>query len=294
MPSPQPLASRFLVGHADVPVDEAALDAALARAAASARATWAGVVWSDEAFAEALGRLWDGAGDPIAWLDRVRAADVFLSRACVARDAAALAALERGLLAPLGRELAASPALGAFASEAVQGLWVRLLVAEGGAEPRLATYRGEGALVAWLRLALTRVAINLREARHRDTPFDDERAPAASDPELDLLRRTYADELAAAMKGALAAASPEDRGLLRMHFLDGLSATEIGGLFQVSGRTIQRRIAQARAQIVERTRAALRARFGGNVSLLETLFRLVGDDLQVSLRAVLQGDPDRG
>lgn len=284
------------------PLDAAALadprqlDAALRGASERARTAWPELVCDDPWFCAALGRRWEPGRDPIAYAGGVHAGDLLLVLACVRGDAAALKLLDERYLRKLADELGRTASLGAFSAEAHQQLRVHLLVApEPGREPRIAGYRGTGALMAWLRLSLTRLALDLRAVSAREVELDEElvRVPSRElDPEIAVLRQTYRDELARAMTEALAALPSEDRAMLRMHFLDGLSASEVGALFDVSGRTIQRRIADTRRAVVARTRELLSERLGGEDTpgLLETLMRLVASELDLSVRRILSAD----
>jgi RNA polymerase sigma-70 factor, ECF subfamily len=285
------LVAAFVAGGGPVPAQRASLAKALDAAFDRAQARWPGVSLPAPELARALGQRAPSDGDLLEWLGGANVEDVYLACACVRGDAAALAALDRDLLDRLRGELARTPTLGQFADEARQQLRVRLLVAgSDGSEPRLAGYKGHGPLVAWLRLTLTRLALNLLESDARQAQLKDElaRAPGDSDdPELAFLRRKYRPELTAAMTEALEGLASEERAILRMHFLDGVSVHDIGRMFQVSGRTIQRRIVDTRRAIVARTREALRAKLGIGASQLATLMRLVDGELELSLHRIL-------
>lgn len=287
-----PLAARFFGLRAavgDVSTREE-LETALRDAYATGRERWPDVSYDADAFSAALGARWDTQSDPTTWVRRLHAADLFLAQACVAHDVAALAAFKDEILGPARRRLLASKELSSFVREAEQQLLVRLVAPIDGSEAKLSTYRGDGPLIAWVRIALTRLAINLRETSGRQQTLDGDVVEplAEGDPELELLRQTYAGELEAGVKAALAAAGAEERTLLRMHFMDGLSVAEIAALFRVTPRTIQRRIAEARTAILDRLREGFRERFGGNTSLFATLVRLMGADLNLSLRTAFR------
>ena len=88
----------------------------------------------------------------------------------------------------------------------------------------------------------------------------------------------YRGIVSQAMRESFQALPSEERAILRMHFLDGLSAAEVGSLFQVSGRTIQRRIADTRKQIMQSVRKRVGHEVGLDPSQLETLQRILGTD----------------
>lgn len=286
---------RATAALAAVPGGMAAAEQALVRVYARASREWVDFQLPMETFSQALGERWPESDDIATWLERVFAPDLYLALGCLAGNTSAINLLEARYFSRLAQELKRAGSLGMYVGEAHQQLRIKMLVPDAAGQlPRLSSYRGTGPLMVWLRLALTRLALNLREASVRHVDLDDEliQAPARdSDPELGFLRRTYAAELTKAMTDAFAALPTEERAILRMHFLDGLSAADVGSLFDVSGRTIQRRIVETRRAIVARTRAILSERLGSDplgARLLETLMRLVDNDLEVSLRRVLQ------
>lgn len=293
-----PLLDAFLARPAawpDAP-DREALATAIDDALAQGRSAWPELrAPSPAAFARALGdrAQAETAAAALVYLRHVHAADLYLVCGCLQGDAAALRALEQQLLARLSRELRAARALAPYVEEASQMLRVRLLVLrEGEREVRLAGYRGQGPLLAWLRLTLTRLALDVREHAARDVTLDAEllaASPLDVDPELAYLRRHYREQVSAAVMQALERVAADERTMLRMHFLDGLSAGEVGQLFDMSGRTVQRRIAAARRAIIADTRAILCDQMGVNRSQFDTLLRLVGSELDLSLRRLLAG-----
>ena len=244
-------------------------------------------------FASALAERAIGHSDPVAALDALHSSDLLLALACVGGDQVALQCLEDKFLSRLSGELGRKGGLAVFADEAQQMLRVRLLVSQDGAPPRLAGYRGTGPLSAWLRLTLTRLALNLHQAATRDTSLDDDligSGESAADPEMAYMRQHYRGVVSQAMRESFEALPGEERAILRMHFLDGLSAAEVGSLFQVSGRTIQRRIAETRKQIMQSVRKRVGHHVGLNPSQLETLMRMVQSDWNLSVQRILDRD----
>jgi RNA polymerase sigma-70 factor len=175
--------------------------------------------------------------------------------------------------------------------EARQVLRVRLLVADGDRPARIAGYRGQGPLIAWLRLSMTRLALNLLGESKRQVSLDGDNvaqtAGVSADPEIAILVARHRDDLAACIGQAFSELEGELRTVMRMHFLDGVGVVDIGSLFQVSGRTIQRRIQDARHTVIARTRELLFERYGMATRDLETLMRHLQSDLHISLRRVL-------
>jgi hypothetical protein len=163
-------------------------------------------------------------------------ADVYLAAARLGGDPAALAAFDREILSAGRAAIAAIDAGAAFVDEAVQRLRASLLVGDG--TPRLALYAGRGPLRAWVGVAGARTALMMRRSqqRAREVPIDDDDWSGAlatistNNPELELLKRQYAEAFAAALREAVAALEPRARTVLRMSFRRPLDRRDRRGL----------------------------------------------------------------
>jgi len=78
-----------------------------------------------------------------------------------------------------------------------------------------------------------------------------------------------------------------DASILRLHFLEGMSASSIGAAYRVHGRTIQKWLQAARAQILETTRELLRERLQLHRKELESVIALAQSQLDVSISRLL-------
>jgi RNA polymerase sigma-70 factor, ECF subfamily len=281
-----------LPAGARLPADEARLEAQLSRLVGDARAAWPGVAVDPEEFAAYVAARLAAEEDVGASLDGLHAGDLFLACGCTRGDRGALQALESHFIAPLAGYLGRADALPAFSDEVKQAVRVRLLVAEAGMVPRIASYRGRGPLAVWLRLAATRMAMTLRQNAARDVDGDDQIARLrcdGADPELAFFKAHYRDELRKATEGALRALPDRDGNLLRLHFFEQLSADTIGAMHGVSGRTVQRWIAEIRERIVQETRRLLNERWKISDAQFESMLGLVGSQIEISVRRLLGG-----
>lgn len=275
------------------PPPTAELEARLHDMIAAGRAAWPALVISDEDFvAYAAERIVAGADVPHA-IAKLHASDLYLACGCTRGDEAALAAFERHFMVRLAAHLRRAEALSAFTDEVRQAVRVRLLVSEDGLVPRIASYRGQGPLAVWLRLTATRLAINLRKSDAREPDPDDgvdvERLRADDgDPELEFLKSHYREELRAAVEGALASLPTNDGNILRLHFFERLSAEAMGAMFGVSARTVHRWITDIRGRIVAETRRLLNERFSISQTQMDSLVGLVGSQLEISVRRILE------
>jgi RNA polymerase sigma-70 factor (ECF subfamily) len=258
------------------------LEAALSDFVARARAGAPDVTLDDERLVRHLAARLD-ADEPLAeQLARLHAGDLYLCCACLDGDAAALARFDQLHVQPMGPVIARVDGAGDLVAEVTQRLRERLLA---GAAPRLAQYNGRGPLAGWVRTAALRLALNVREqvgtrrAVERSAGSD---VVAALDPELEIMKRTYKEDVEAALKAALQELGPEPRQLLRLHFMDGVTLEQIARVHGVNRSTISRRVSAARAELLHKTRQALAALQLSDDSL-DSLLRLVESQLDMSL-----------
>jgi len=220
-------------------------------------------------------------------------ADLYLAWSCANADPAALAIFERDYM-PHIRALAR----GTDAEELGQLVRVRLLTSHTSASPRILQYSGRGPLAAWVRMVATRLAIDLTRAARPEARPDFGAGTLPIDPELDYLKARYAGAFQKSMERALRSLAPKDRTLLRLCYVESAPPTAIARMYNVSARTVQRWLTDARKDVLDRTRADLTAELRVQPAELDSLFQLMQSRLHVSLQRVLEssrlpGDPDR-
>jgi RNA polymerase sigma-70 factor (ECF subfamily) len=251
------------------------------------RRAWPGVEITREQFAAHLAAV-DGVTSAFA-------ADLYLAAACIARDTTALACFDRDVLPSAKHAIVAIESAAGFVDEAMQRLRASLLVGDDGA-PRLARYSGRGPLRAWVGIAGARTALMMlrSQKRAREVPIDDDERWAealalisTSDPELELLKRQYADAFAAALRDAVTALEPRARTVLRMSFVDALSIDDIGAVYAVHRATAARWIQRACDDVFEETRRLLAERLALSSTELDRMTALVRSQLDVSLSQLL-------
>lgn len=205
--------------------------------------------------------------------------DVGLAIACTRGDRAALAAFE----ALCTR--AVPPVVGRFGgpelvAEVTQQVRTRLLMAQDGAVSRLAGYRGQGSLARFIQAVAVRSALNLLESDGRHPPPDGDAAlidtPAGGDdPELAAIKRRYRTEFKEAFAAAMGTLEEASRNALRLYYLDGLTLADLGSLYGWSVPTASRRLAAARAALLEATRATMKERLRLDTRELDSVLRLI-------------------
>jgi RNA polymerase sigma-70 factor (ECF subfamily) len=267
-----------------------AIAASIDAAVGAARQAWPGIAGDEPAFRARLEARAAGAADPGAAITSMCATDLWLALGCATGDASALEAFDGRYLSQMPAALARHRARDR-ADEVCQLVRERLLVAREDAPPRIAEYSGRGALGAWVRIAALRVASNLvRGDRDHDALDETELAGELADaPELAVLESRYGAAFRAAFRGAFAALDAEERTLLKLHFIDGISVRKLTPILGVSPATAGRRLLAAQARLGERVLAELAARVETPPVELASVVRALLSRLDVSLSVLIGG-----
>jgi RNA polymerase sigma-70 factor (ECF subfamily) len=193
------------------------------------------------------------ASDRGCSLDELRAGDLYLACGCVLGDPVALARFDRLHLRSVKSHVWAIDTSKAELDELRQVLRARLLVRRAGAPPRLAEYSGKGSLAGWVsvaarRMALSRIRTMARERACADAIMAECAAPGA-DTDLAWTSTRHAGQLQSAIHAALGALEAQQRRLLRLHVIDGLSLSRIAVSHGVSQSTVSRWFDQVRQRV---------------------------------------------
>jgi RNA polymerase sigma-70 factor (ECF subfamily) len=233
---------------------------------------------------------------PESEFERLHLADLCLAFACGHGDPEALRMFQAEFVPIAISTVRGVDSSEAFVEEVTQQLLERILVASPG-QPRVLEYAGRGSLEHWLRAAALRLALNARRSARRapdqlgsDSQF--EVAAPTADLQFDILQARFGADFGAALKEAMSDLSSQERSLLRLHFLDGLSFNQIGAVYQVNKSTISRRMSHAREVLLTKTRERLEKKFHLGAPEVESLMRMLGPELQLSLTSVLIHTPD--
>jgi RNA polymerase sigma-70 factor (ECF subfamily) len=257
-----------------------------------AREAWPMLLLRDRQFIEYLAARMPPDGNPLQWLRTVQSADLYLCCECAAGNPNALAIFEAKLLPQVVQAIASINSEASFVAEVQQQVRRKLLVAEES-PPRIAEYAGLGPLLHWLRAVAVRTALNLRRSQGRqDIPVADESLlnlpHSAGDLELDYLKTRYRKDFTHAFGESLSLLSSEERNVLRLHFVEGLTLTQIGAVYQADKSTISRWISKARKSLLEHTREGLSKKFRLDSRELDSLMYLVQSQLDVSISTLLR------
>lgn len=255
---------------------------------------WPGFAVSADRFVAHLAERLPDALTSASSIAAVHARDLYLACACADGDTAAIEAFVDQFSADIDRWSARAGLSGSERSDALQDLHIDLFWPEPPRTPQIATYSGRAPLRAWLRAVTMHAAIKVRRGRPQSSAAD---APPASHAEaFSIAWATTGSPELAAMKSAAEASfeqaftlamgqlTPAERTLLRQRYLDGLTIDDLAPLHGVHRATMARRLAQARAAVIDRTRVALGERFGLAASAIDGVLRLAGSrfDLSVS------------
>lgn len=265
-----------------------ALEAAVATGLARARAAWPGLapgadlmrlvaagLAPDELAPEAIaGRRWEDLALLDGFRRRHEPAVALMTGTIAGRAADAL--VEQGA----GRDVA---------SDVVHERLTRLL----GPIARIG-YAGRGSFAGWFRRCALHDWRNFaaREARLTDDASL-EVALIGDDPEAALVAGVHGAVFRQALMIAFAEGlDEEERRLLRMIHIDGLSARQVGAVLGLHRVTVQRRIAGATERLREHTLRVLRQRFGLAEREISTLIRSLLGRFEVTLSRLLPRGED--
>jgi RNA polymerase sigma-70 factor (ECF subfamily) len=245
---------------------------------------WPDVSVTCDEFADYVARLSSSAEDSATQARRW--SDLYLACACARGDASALEAFERAFFPEV--EIAASRGGRAVgADELKQIVRHKLFVAEAGERPKITEYSGRGDLRGWVRIVALRVALNLTNRQKREILVDSADLTGilgtSTDPEIEYVRKAYAEALRAAFAQAFGELEERDRTVLRYALADGLSIDAIGAVFSVHRATAARWVAKAHEHLVRAVKKALADRLGVGHKDYASIVRALGSQLHVTL-----------
>lgn len=258
----------------------------LRRLEAAERAT-PGVGADSAEFLAILQQRLAAAADPERELSALHVEDLYLAWALSRGDRAAFARFERDFVALLATQIRGAAA---EAGELEQQVRTRLFVPVEGQPARITQYSGRGPLGGWLRMIATRCLLDLRRARDGEQKRELDSPSVPTDPELDYLKLRYAADFKVALEAALAQLDARQVTLLKLSFIEQLSASAIGLMYGVSSRTVQRWLVDLRDAVRASTRQTLQQRILLSPTELESLLGLIDSQLSLSLHRAL-GEP---
>lgn len=259
---------------------------------AAARAVWPDLAIAPARFAAELARRLGSELSP-ELVESIRADEVYFAIACEDGMPAAIAHLESNYLREVeiaAAKLRATPDQAAEMRGRLRGI---LFGSEPGRAAAIASFSGRGDLRGYLRVIATRELIRAINRGRKEVPLDVDvmldRLGIASDPDIDLMRRRYGDDVAAALRTSLVALDDRGRALLRYYLIDGWNIERIGEVYGVHRATVARWLVTAREAIGDRIRAELATRLALPLDEVSSIVRLVQSRIEVSFERLLAG-----
>jgi RNA polymerase sigma-70 factor, ECF subfamily len=262
------------------------------------RAAWPELTVEPKALIAFVARQLEPEQDPDEVLDVLRPGDLYLACGCAAGDSAAIAAFDRNYMREVDIALARMRIGPPRSNDVKQLVRQRLFVGPPGQPGKIAEYAGRGDLRRWVRAVAVRTCLNdLRKGKHEILTDDDQliaqQAIPGDDPEIEYMKRTYADQFRAAFGEALGNLGAREQTLLRYHHVDGLNIDEIGAIYRVHRVTAFRWLEKAKDQLVKATLDTLRARLKLTPTELDSVLRMIRSQVHLSLIRHLGGPNDR-
>lgn len=268
------------------------LESALAAAVARGCAALPGLAIPAEAFVAFLAKRAEADRPPAAALAALPVADLFLACACARGERGAAEAFDRVVLPAIEPDLRGIAADADVAGEILQRVREHLLVARPDGTPRIVEYLGRGPLAGWVRIVALRIGLQMLRAQRSASRRTDELANAPMrgrfDPELEYIREHYRAPYKEAVEQALRDLSVQERNLLQLHVLDGVSLSQIGALHQVNKSTVSRWLSRARAELEAHLRRHLQAILRADAIEIESLLGLFHSDLDLSIERIFE------
>jgi len=273
-------------------VEAGGLEAILAAACARGRVAFPQLALDDHAFARYLGHLVRLGEMEVASIAELPIEDLYLACACLTgvTGAAAIFGARHGatIRAAIARLVGA-----ADTDEAHQQLLQSLLVGSASSPPKIGSYAGKAPLERWLGVSARRAALmwlreNRTERNARQAAGADPALGAHTHPETAYMKEKYRGDFEAALAQALERLPEQERALLRLHLVNGVSLEKIGTMFSVSQPTASRWLAAARTKLLEDVKQTLAPRLGTSSAELASLAGMVASRIDLSLSTLLK------
>lgn len=257
-----------------------------ATAATRVREAWPTVPmderWLQATLARLDAALLTGSGDLEGYV---------LAQACLAGERAALEAFERRVLPQAAVALSRLGATRDEVSEVEQRLRIELFAPGEGRRSRLVHFSGRGSLGGWLRAVAAQEYGHLKRREHPRAALDELADAVLADgtaPDLKRARAECRAAFKAALEEAVGALPVRERTALRLNAIEGMSIDQLARIYRTHRSTAARWVARAREAIEERVREGLAARLKLQDLEVDSLVRLVRDELPDSLGRMLK------
>lgn len=252
----------------------------------AAQASWPAIPIDFEVFEAHL--------DTLGWTESLppECPSLFLCLACSRGNNAACRELDTRYLKVLRSTLARVVRNPDIVEETLQVVRDRLLT---GPRARIASYRGQGPLETWLRVVATRIALDELRARKRALRQESNLAQHYEVTQGDqvsaesaIFRHAHAPAIRRALQSGLHSLEANDRQLLRLALVQGLSIDALAELYKIHRSNAARRVQRSRQRAFRAIQQKLQQELGELSSdefssLVSTLYT----DLDAGLSSLL-------
>ena len=229
-----------------------------------------------------------------------RTEDLRFCQACAEGDIEAVTAFHAHYLPVIASTLHRLRLKDPLKEEVQDQLVIELLVGAGDRPPSITTYHGLGKLSHWLRVVTSRVARRALGQEKRTVPSSELLADKLVDHrtgvELSRSKQVYLIAFREAFRQAIGALDARAMNLLKQRYVDELSLQQVGAIYRVHHSTALRWLVEIKRTLLQRTRQGMGERLRIPDEDWSTIFRLIQDDLDVSLRTFFRREspPDAG
>jgi RNA polymerase sigma-70 factor, ECF subfamily len=185
-------------------------------------------------------------------------------------------------------EMTGSAALGEDLASALYSELFGMTEREGKRWSPLLRYSGRGSLMGWLRAVLAQRSVNQYRKIGRETALGEIELAA---PASEQLKPERLDDLRAALKTTLGAASAEERFLLSAYYLDQHTLHEMSRVLRVHIATVSRKLNRATERLRKQLLRTLIAR-GLSRRAADEALGTDPRDVDINLRKLLQKSED--
>jgi RNA polymerase sigma-70 factor (ECF subfamily) len=220
------------------------------------------------------------------------AADLYLAFACAQGNVQALEIFQEAFLSRTAEYIVRFRRDRDFEQEVEQVVREKLLF---NRPPKIESYAAAGALMAWTRMVVVRAALDLTRSDRRWQSLENRLAAnLLSDdesPEISILKRRFLPIVETALRQAIQDLDQREQGLLRIYFVDGFSIDRIGAVYRIHRGTAARRIISLRNRLLDQVRRAVGLDTGLSPPEVDSIWRLLRDDIHISLSRALARKP---
>ncbi len=258
----------------------------------AAASTWQPIQLREQDFLVALASKVSGRTELLSALESIDCAEIFLACACARGDEAAIRLFEERYFSVIRPALVRMGASDATIDDVKQILRDKLFTCEPGSAAKILGYAGQGELQGLVRVSAVRWTLHEFRKQKREVPLpeDVEHMTTAAGPEMQVLKAQHRIAFKTAFENALGQLSSQERNVLRLRHVRGISAERIADMYGVHRATATRWVGKIYEKVFNKTRRALSKTLAVEPSELDDVLSLVESQLELSIQRLLQSE----